>query len=362
MRILVTGAAGLIGSELCGLLAERGHAVIALLHRTDYLLRNDGRVLFLPRYAGAGLELGALLSVAGDIGKPGLGFDPTIASALANSLDIVVHCAAETRFASASSQHRRVNVDGTRNVLAFAGAGNPRQLGIVHLSTAYVCGCRSGAIAEDEINGAQDFANGYEASKATAETLVRESGLAAAIARPSIVVGTSDTGAIGRFEDIYSLLRLIGSGRIGVLPVATDASLDLVPIDHVLAGLIDIIEHFQNAAGQTFHLVSQDPAPLEALVALDYPGFSVPQLVHPDAFDVSQLDQAEAFLYENVTSLYASYLSRNPRFKARNLRRLTGRGCPPTGHGFLRRIVDYAAKAGYLHPRTGANDAVAVLT
>jgi uncharacterized protein YbjT (DUF2867 family) len=32
-RILVTGASGLIGSELCGQLVERGHAVIALVHR-----------------------------------------------------------------------------------------------------------------------------------------------------------------------------------------------------------------------------------------------------------------------------------------------------------------------------------------
>ena len=44
-RILVTGAAGLIGSELCGQLAERGHAVIALVHRRHEILRNNGSVL-----------------------------------------------------------------------------------------------------------------------------------------------------------------------------------------------------------------------------------------------------------------------------------------------------------------------------
>ena len=40
-RILVTRAAGLIGSELCGQLVECGHAVIALVHRTLAEIHSD---------------------------------------------------------------------------------------------------------------------------------------------------------------------------------------------------------------------------------------------------------------------------------------------------------------------------------
>ncbi len=42
MRILVTGAGGLIGRELVGVLSGRGHGVIALQHRSAALHRNDG--------------------------------------------------------------------------------------------------------------------------------------------------------------------------------------------------------------------------------------------------------------------------------------------------------------------------------
>ena len=222
-------------------------------------------------YTGTPPGYGALQWAAGDIRKPSLGLEAKEAVALATAVELIVHCAAETNLSAASDLHQSVNVEGTRNVICFARTSRGPVPGLVHLSTAYVSGERSGYVAEEELDAGQRFANSYEASKATAEKLVRASGLRAAIARPSIIVGASDTGAIGRFENLYAFLRLIGAGRITLLPAIPDASLDLVPIDHVMGGLIDIIENFELAAGKIFHLVSGDPAPLAALTALDYP-------------------------------------------------------------------------------------------
>jgi 2-alkyl-3-oxoalkanoate reductase len=352
-RILVTGATGLIGSELCGQLAERCHAVIALVHSRHEILRNNGSVLHPEAYTGTPPGYGALQWAAGDIRKPSLGLEAKEAVALATAVELIVHCAAETNLSAASDLHQSVNVEGTRNVICFARTSRGPVPGLVHLSTAYVSGERSGYVAEEELDAGQRFANSYEASKATAEKLVRASGLRAAIARPSIIVGASDTGAIGRFENLYAFLRLIGAGRITLLPAIPDASLDLVPIDHVMGGLIDIIENFELAAGKIFHLVSGDPAPLAALTALDYPtGFHVPWLVSPERFDLSQLSRAERAIYHSVTSAYATYLRRNPRFVAQNLGALSGRACPRTGPEFLRRVVEYATAAGYLQPNT----------
>jgi len=350
LRILVTGAAGLIGSELCGHFAERGHSVIALVHQSRRLLRNDGRRIEPVPYAGTRLANGVLLALEGDVCKDGLGLGPGAASDLASTIDIVVHCAAETGFQLAPGLHRSVNIGGTANVIAFARCAKGLPPGLVHVSTAYVSGERSGPIMEDELDVGQAFANDYEATKAEAESLVHTSGLRATIARPSIVVGASETGAIGRFGNIYAFLKLIGSGRVAVLPATPDASLDLVPIDHVIGGLVDLVERFEGAAGRTFHLVSGDPSPIAALVALDYPGFHVPQLASSATFDPSRLDPIEAVTYQNFTSLYAAYLRRNPRFAAANLGALSGRICPPTGPSFLRRIVDYAVQARYLRP------------
>ncbi len=350
LRVLVTGAAGLLGREVVGRLVERGHGVVALIHSSPALHRNDGSVIPSTAWDGVLPAPGRVVTLAGDVSQPGLGLDTGLAG-----LDLILHCAALTGFDCDADAYRAVNVQGTANVLAFAEpAGTP----VLYVSTAYVCGTRNGPIAEDELDTGQSFANGYEASKAAAEGLVAAAasrGLSVAIARPSIVVGASDTGVIGAFGNIYALIRLVMDGHVRTLPASAGASLDLVPIDYVVAGLVDIAERMPQASGRTFHLVSGAPVPVADLreLALGYQQFYAPQFVLPEAFDPATLTRGERRLNDQVTDLYASYLQRNPHFLAGNLRELAGRTCPPTDFAFLRRLIDYCLATGYVKGRRG---------
>jgi len=75
LRIFVTGAGGLLGSELSGALAERGHAVIAMLHRSTAMHRNDGRPLSARPWDGTLPPPGEVATLRGDVRQIGAGWD-----------------------------------------------------------------------------------------------------------------------------------------------------------------------------------------------------------------------------------------------------------------------------------------------
>ena len=156
LRMFVTGASGLIGREMCGVLADRGHAVVALLHRSRTLRRNDGGAISTRPFDGAlsGAPLhgalhggpgGGVAVLDGDVTAARFGLSAPAADALAAGVDVIVHCAAVTAFNLPRSTYDRVNVGGTAQVLAFA-AQTGRDVPVLHVSTAYVCGDATGVV------------------------------------------------------------------------------------------------------------------------------------------------------------------------------------------------------------------------
>jgi nucleoside-diphosphate-sugar epimerase len=333
MRIFVTGAAGLIGGEVAHRLAARGHRVTALVHRNPAVLSNRGEPVALHA------------TLHGDVGRPGFGLAD--ADRLAADHDLILHCAATTRFDLSDADYQTTNVAGAQHAVDFARAGG---CALLHVSTAYVCGLRDGTIGEDDPLPAAGFANGYEASKARGEAIVAGCGLHWAIARPSVVVGAHGDGAIRTFDTIYAAFKLIAQGRVRHMPASEHATIDFVPIDHVAAGLVALAENMDVAAGGRFHLVCAQPIPVTDFTATiaAFPQFHAPTLVAPDRFDPDALPAAERRLFRHVAGLYASYFQRDPRFDDTRARAVTGLACPPTGMPFLRQLIDYAIDAGFL--------------
>ena len=339
MRIFLTGAAGLIGGDVARRLVAQGHAVTAAIHRNPVISDN------------AGHEVALADRVTIDLTAPGLGLDQHTARRLAATHDLILHCAATTRFDLDAATYRATNIAGTAAVLALAALGD---LPVLHVSTAYVCGHRNGLIREDDTLPTDEFANGYEASKAAAEALVAAASPRHVIARPSIVVGESQSGRIRDFDTFYAAFKLIAEGRIRLLPATADAMLDFVPIDHVTAGLVLLAERMAEAAGGRFHLASGRPvAVLDWATAIGgYPQLHAPTLVAPAAFDAATLPPRERRLYGRVLEAYSSYFQRHPLFDDRRFQALTGLACPPTDPAYLRRLIDYCIAAGFLGAAT----------
>ncbi|GIF23856.1 thioester reductase-like protein [Actinoplanes tereljensis] len=344
MKILVTGAAGLVGAEVCARLIKNNHQVYGLVHHVRTLTANSGRPV-------TGVDL-----IPGDVTQPRLGLDDATWRKLADEVDLIVHSAAITDFGRPRELYQAVNTTGTAHVLELAGFKNAR---LIHVSTAYVCGEQDGRILETSLDAGQRFGNHYEESKFQAELLVRKAATEATVIRPSVVVGAARTGVVREFKNIYVVLKLLSEGRVTSIPGHFDACVDLVPVDHVAALIADVVE--KPAPGQTLHAVGSTVSMRHLSdVLAEYPSFRVPRYVAPATFSAASLGDLERAYWERMLSLYESYFRRRQHFDDtlaagfRSHKRLSN------GPDQLRKIVDYAVRAGYLgSPLPGVAEALA---
>ncbi|MFI6212981.1 SDR family oxidoreductase [Nocardia brasiliensis] len=336
--VLLTGASGLVGAEVLARLSAASRPVAAVLHSNSRIIRNDGTVL------------GAGRAVAGDIRAPGFGLSEPDRADLADRVGIIVHSAATTAFDASATDYDELNVQGTANAIELARAWD---VPFVHVSTAYVCGERSGTVGEHDLDAGQSFGNGYEQSKFRAEQLVRaagEQGLRWAIVRPGIVTGASGTGVIREYKNLYTVVKLMVEGKLRSLPGRYDATLALAPVDHVADVIAAAVLDFDSAHGRTFHAVGRDALSLREVsdVLAEYPSFEVATFVPAGTFDEHDLDGIEREYYRRIGVLYTSYFRRKLRFATANAEVLLGRPAPASGKEYLRLLLDYCLESGYL--------------
>ena len=209
MTVVVTGAAGFIGSHLVAALADRGHTVVGIDRRA-------------PHSPAAGVHVEADLA------------DPSLDDLL-HAADAVFHLAAFPGVRSsgpdADERRRRDNVEAARRVLTTVPLGVP----VIVTSSSSVYGGSSGA-PSTEADRPRPLGR-YAESKVDVERLcakrVSRGGLVA-VARPFTVAGE------GQREDM-ALARWIAAARAGrPLQVlgGLDRSRDITDVRDVVEGLL----------------------------------------------------------------------------------------------------------------------------
>jgi len=253
--LLLTGASGLVGSELLKLLLAG---------------RAERRVFVLARRPEKILDLGKQVQVLeGDLTREALGLAPSVVCDLQGCVTEIVHAAAEIRFGLPLEEARATNTAGTQNLLALARRC-PRLEKFAHLSTVYVAGRTTGRLPESPIRHRNGFANTYQQSKYEAEQLVVEAmaELPAAIFRLSSIIGDSSTGRVRQFNHVHQLLKLFPSNVLPVAPGDPAAPIDLIPTDWTAEALAWLIES-RFVPGRVYHVCAGPEASLTVRQMLD---------------------------------------------------------------------------------------------
>lgn len=254
--LLMTGFPGFLGSALLPrLLARRPQKRAVCLVQEHHLEAANLRVRELARTEPHTADRVTL--VTGDITAPQLGLSDGQRAGL--EVDEVWHLAAVYDLHVDHALAQQVNVGGTANVLDFCWS-LPSPPRLHHVSTCYVSGSHPGEFTEDALDEGQAFRNHYEATKFTAELLVRQamsSGLPATIYRPGIVVGDSRTGETQKYDGPYffaSFLRR--QGPVALVPWLADPDrvhVHVVPRDYVVEAM-DQLSVLDESVGRTYAL------------------------------------------------------------------------------------------------------------
>jgi len=325
----------------------------------------------------AGRYLPRPVVLPGSIEAPGLGLSSSDRAWVGRRCEAVLHNAASLSFETGGPRSEEPwlgNVAGTGNVVALA-----RELSIPRfhqVSTAYVCGLRTGRILETERDLGQAFGNDYEASKCEAEAIVESAGFPEppTVLRPAIIVGDSRTAFTSTFHGFYTPLRVMAAlvptmGGVPPIPepvwmaalgLAGDEAKNLVPVDWV-ARVIAHVVSTPRWHGRTYHVTPATRVPVsqiatvtrESIMAwLDRGGTRSGRDPAAGAPAGGLAADLAATFREQMTT-YAAYWRDDPVFDTANTQAACGHiPCPAIDGSLLRRLCDFALEANFGWPRS----------
>jgi len=232
MKVLVTGASGMLGGATARALAERGDDVTVLQRRPS----------------GLGLR-----EVLADVA------DADAVRQAVQGQQAVLHLAAKVNVTGAEADYRRANVDGTRAVVEACRAAGVERL--VDVSSPSVAHSGSSLVGEGAGPADPQRARGpYARTKAEAELLALAAdapSLAVLAVRPHLVWGPGDPQLVA---------RIVARARRGRLPLFGEAAVlvDTTYVTNAVDALVAAVDACRpdGVHGEALVVTNGEPRPI----------------------------------------------------------------------------------------------------
>ncbi|MEH7219258.1 non-ribosomal peptide synthetase [Bacillus toyonensis] len=352
-KILLTGVTGFLGSYILHDLIEENYEIYVLIRGNDPDKRLQEKYRF---YFKQSLHLDRVHIVNGDITKKYLGLGYQTFFELANSIDTVIHSAADVRFHGDLQKFGVNNIEGTKNMLQLLDL-NPR-IEFHHISTV-------GILEDLAIEGQWDSFNTesrknvdiqnntYTKTKLAAENVVldRLNDREVFIYRIGNLVGSMENGQFQeniRDNAIYGLVR-----SMILLNKAIDFNwqVDLTPVDFASKVIVKALS--ANTNRRVFHICHYDPIPYRKMVGyIKSMGYKIDFLPVKEfeeyLFDEEEKDQEGVELA--IIKLDRNNLRNSPYIfdSAQTLEDLNLKHyAPKLDEKFIHRLLRYGQRIGY---------------
>ncbi|MBT8162325.1 MULTISPECIES: NAD(P)-dependent oxidoreductase [Arthrobacter] len=236
MRVLVTGASGLLGSEVARLLVRRGHSVTTFQRRPSGV---DG-----------------VTDLRGSVTD-----DEAVRLAI-HDAEAIIHLAAKVSFTGRAAEFDEVNVEGTRRLLHLARASGVRDVVFVSSPSVANSGAAIAGLGAEPADPKHAHGD-YSRTKAEAELLALAADaldFRVAAVRPHVVWGPGDTQLVER------VLARASRGRLPLLDAGA-ALIDTTYVDNAASAIVAALHRMEHVHGRAVVVSNGEPRPVGELLA-----------------------------------------------------------------------------------------------
>jgi thioester reductase-like protein len=366
--IFLTGATDFLGAYLLDELLRETQADIYCLVRSTDPEAGLARLEAHLQTAGLWREADArrIVPVSGDLAHPRFGLADPDYQRLAERIDSVFHNGAWINAFLSYADLKTVNVEGTREILRFAGTARTKPFHYISTLALFFSHAHANRVLSetDEPLLDEGLRGGYKQTKWVAERLVRNAaarGLPSVVYRPGRIFGHSRTGFNANLNDVLCTV-LKGCLQLGKYPDES-VEIDITPVDYVSRGIVHLAKD-PKSLGRIFHFCNPKPIAWNALMALlrelGHPLEGLPYSQWVEALKQHSAAHPKESFYRQLRLLMRSpiYLFSHDKpssFGTETARRLAEASilCPPLDKDLMAVFMGYFQRCGYLQPIPG---------